>query len=78
MPRVKVVLATVAAVAGMLVAAASPASASHGWEWTPWWQWGDTAWWCDALWFHDENDQWGFDRIYCFNTKTEDDWWWPS
>jgi hypothetical protein len=76
--RVKPVLVTVAAMAVMMVAAASPALASHGWEWTPWWQWGDTDWWCTSLWFHDENDEWGFDRIFCANTETGDAWWWPS
>ncbi len=78
MKRIKLILAMVAAIAVMMVAAASPALASHGWVWTPWWQWEDTDWWCTSLWFHDENDEWSFDRIFCVNTETGDNWWWPS
>jgi hypothetical protein len=75
--RIKLILVTVAAIAVMMVAAASPALAEHGWEWTAWWQWGDTNWWCSAAWFHDSEDEWSFESLFCFNTETGDVWTWP-
>lgn len=77
MKRIKVILATVAAVALMLLAA-SPALASHGWEGTAWEQWEDSDWLCSALWFHDDQDEWHFEELVCFNTETKDLWSWPS
>jgi hypothetical protein len=74
--RIKVILATVAAVALMLLAA-SPALAS-GWEGTAWEQWEDSDWLCSALWFHDDQDEWHFEELVCFNTETKDLWSWPS
>jgi hypothetical protein len=76
--RVKLILGTVAVMAVMMLAAVSPAVASHGWEWTDWWQWGSSDWWCSSGWFHDENDDWSLKAMVCFNTDTGEWWTWPS
>ena len=77
MKRIKLIFATVAAMAVMIVAAAVPAFASHGYEWTEWWQWRDTNWWCSTLWVHDEDDEWSQDAMFCYNVNTGNIWTWP-
>jgi hypothetical protein len=74
---IKLVLATVGAAAAMLAAmlsAAAPAAADHGWEWTAWWQWEGSPWWCSSGWFHDENDEWNLEAIFCYDTETGEVW----
>ena len=78
MKRLKLILATIAATAVMMVAAASPALAEHGWYWTEWWQWGEgSSWWCSSGWFHDENDEWNVEAVFCYNTDNGELWTWP-
>ncbi len=71
MKRIKLVLATVAAMAVMMVAA-SPALAHHGWWFSDWWRWDDTRWWCYTGWEHEE-DGWDFEFIACWHP---DHGWW--
>ena len=78
MKRIKLILTTVAATVVMMVAAASPALAEHGWYWTGWWQWTEgSAWWCSSGWVHDENDEWNLEALFCYNTDNGRLWTWP-
>ena len=76
MKRITLILATVATMAVMILAAAAPALA-HSYEWTDWWQWRDTNWWCSTLWFHDHDDGWEQEAMFCYNVRTGDYWNWP-
>ncbi len=53
----------------MMVAAASPALAEHGWELTPWEQWGDTDWWCSSIWYHDDEGNWSWEDLICWHPE---------
>jgi hypothetical protein len=71
--RIKLILATVAAMAVMMVAAVSPALADHGWWFSDWWELGDdSGWWCYTAWEHEE-DGWDFEYIACWHP---DHGWW--
>ena len=76
MQRIKLIFATVVIMAMTLVAAAAPAVADHGYEWTDWWQWRDTNWWCSTLWLH-EDGEWTQDAMFCYNVNTGNIWTWP-
>ncbi len=52
-----------------MAAAAVPALASHGYEWTDWEQWRDTDWWCSSLWFHDDEDMWTWEDWICWHPE---------
>ena len=71
MKRIKLILATVAAIAVMMVAA-SPALADHGWWFSDWWELGDSGWWCFTAWEHEE-EGWTFEFIACWHPEHE--WW---
>jgi hypothetical protein len=75
--RIMLILATVVTMAVMIVAATAPALADHGYEWTEWWQWRDSNWWCSTLWFHDEDDGWDQEAMFCYNVETGNIWTWP-
>ncbi len=75
MRRIKVLIATVAVLAVMVMAAA-PALAGHGYEWTDWWQWRNTDWWCTSLWYHDSHREWSLEMLVCWHPE-EDLWVWP-
>jgi hypothetical protein len=75
--RITLILATVATMAVMILAAAAPALADHGYEWTDWWQWRDTNWWCSTLWAHDDDDGWDQEYMFCYNVETGNSWTWP-
>ena len=74
MKRITLIFATVATMAVMIVAAAAPALADHGYEWTEWWQWRDTSWWCSTLWYHDEDHEWTMEYMFCYNVDTGRVW----
>ncbi len=76
MKRIKLILAAVAATT-VTMTAASPALAKHGWEPTDWSQWGDSTWQCMGWWHHDENDEWTFESMLCYDTETGEIWSWP-
>lgn len=76
MHRIKLILATVAALAVMMLVAASPALALHGWEWTNWERWQATDWWCSELWFHDYVGFWSLEQMICWHPE-EELWVWP-
>ncbi len=67
MKRIKLILATVAALVVMMLAAV-PALAQH-YEWTDWEQWGDTDWWCSSLWSWDEEDGWDWVDWICWHPE---------
>ncbi len=73
MRRIKLILATVAAMAVMMVAAVSPALADHGWWFSDWYEWGDSDWWCYDAWEHDSD--WDYEYTACWH---EDYGWWIS
>ncbi len=71
MKRIKLILATVAAMAVMKVAAVSPALADHGIEWeTFWWD----EWFCWIAWEHESDGDWDIDWYGCVNEETRE-WW---
>ncbi len=76
----KILMLVVAAM--LMVAAAAPALAAHGWWWSDWEPWSEgSTWWCSWGWYHDDNEEWNFEAIVCYNTdpEAEDPWWyWPS
>ena len=74
MKRITLIFATLVTMAVMIVAAAGPALADHGYEWTDWWQWRDSNWWCSTLWYHDDDNEWSNGGMFCFNTRTEEVW----
>ncbi len=71
MKRIKLFLATVAALVAMTVAAASPAMADHGIEWETFW-WDD--WFCWMGWEHEPDGDWDLEFFGCFNVDTGQ-WW---
>ena len=73
MSRIKLILATVTAVAVMMVAAASPALADHGWWFSDWYEWGDSDWWCYDAWEHESDGEWDYEYTACWH---EDYGWW--
>ena len=73
--RIKLLLATIAAMAVMLMAVASPALANHGWWFSDWWRWQDTNWWCYSAWEHTDAG-WDFVYVACWHTEAEV--WWIS
>ncbi len=74
MGRIKLILATVAAMAVMMVAAVSPALADHGWWFSDWYEWGDD-WWCYDAWEHEPDGEWDYEYTACWH---EDYGWWIS
>jgi hypothetical protein len=72
--RITLIFATLVTMAVMMVAAAAPAFASHGWEWTEFVQWRDTHWYCSYLWNHDEDENWNYEGMWCYNDRTGDTW----
>ena len=72
MRRIKLILATVAAMAVMMVAAVSPALADHGWWFSDWYEWGDD-WWCYDAWEHEPDGEWDYEYTACWH---EDYGWW--
>ncbi len=74
--KYKILMLVVAAM--LMVATAVPALAAHGWEPTGWWQWEDSTWWCMGWWYHDENDEWTFESMLCYDTETGETWSWPE
>ncbi len=72
MRRIRLILATVAVLAVMMVAAVSPALADHGlWE-SGWYEWGDSGWWCYEVWEHGWD--WDLEYFVCWNEDTGE-WW---
>ncbi len=66
MKRIKLVLATVAAMVVMIVAAVSPAVADHGWWVSGWYEWGD-GWWCYEAWEHESDGEWDLEYWVCWH-----------
>ena len=66
MRRAKLILATVAAMAVMMVAAVSPASAGHGLWFSNWWYWGG-GWWCYTAWEHENDGEWDYEYTACWH-----------
>lgn len=71
MRRVKLFLATMAALVVMMVAAASPAVANHRVEWQ--WFWYD-EWLCWVAWAHKADGGWEIGWLGCVNVETRQ-WW---
>ncbi len=72
MRRVKLFLATMAALVVMMVAAASPAVANHRVEWR--WFWWDDEWLCWVAWAHKADGGWEIGWLGCVNVETRK-WW---
>ncbi len=72
MKRIKLFLATMAALVVMMVAVASPAVANHRIEWQVFW-WGD-EWLCWIAWAHRSGGDWDIEWLGCVNVETRK-WW---
>jgi hypothetical protein len=72
--RQKILMLVVAAML-MVAAAAPPALASHGYWWSGWEPWAEgSPWWCSWGWYHDENEEWTFELIVCWNEENGEIW----
>jgi hypothetical protein len=71
--RITLIFATLVTMAVMVVAAAAPALADE-WIWTDFVQWRSTHWYCSYLWNHDEDENWNYEGMWCYNDSTGDTW----
>ena len=79
MKRIKLIIVTAVAMAVMVGAMVSPASAAlDDWGWSEWQQWDpNSSWFCSWFWVHDTETGWDVQQIFCYNVATGEVWSWP-